>query len=76
MAKVIKVPMVSYVIELECDCGGKLEWDGIALATNPYRYAHACASCGKRETLTTRTGHLVHERASTGNTNFGETDGK
>lgn len=63
MAKQIKIAVVSYVVDLECDCGGKMEWDGFVLTSNPPQYKHQCLTCGKVETLLIRAGNLVHERA-------------
>lgn len=40
-----------YRVDYFCDCGGDVEFDGMALTSHPAKYPHKCKKCGKQHVL-------------------------
>lgn len=40
-----------YTIYAYCDCGGELEYTGLALTVDPMIYEHKCPKCGNKYEL-------------------------
>ncbi len=47
----VKLEAVPKLVDWECECGGEMEFTGVALLSSPTQYQHRCLECGKEMNL-------------------------
>lgn len=56
-----KIPLNTYKVIWQCECGGTMEREGGALMSNPPKYPHRCIECGRLESAEKMYPCIEHE---------------